>query len=188
MATIQRWLGSNGPRPMTCVAYRGSVDGRVHRFVAQLEIIVGNPFVLLPATVLDDLFVQAARNKSPIPVRGSINGQPYQQTLMKYDGAWRLYVNLKMLADSPRRIGEPITVEITFDPSDRTIAPHPKFTAALAANRQAREVFENLTPSKQKEIVRYIAALKTEQSVDRNVARATEFLLGNARFVGRDKP
>ena len=160
----------------------------MHRFEAELQIIVGNPYVAVPPAVLEDLFRQAGRSKGPIPVRGSINGRPYQQTLMRYDGAWRLYVNLIMLSNSPRRIGELLDVAVTFDPSDRTIEPHPKLLAALAESEQAQQVFESLSASKQKEIVRYIAGLKTEQSVDRNVARATAFLLGNGRFVGRDKP
>ena len=86
------------------------------------------------------------------------------------------------------RIGEEIEVEIEFDPSDRTIEPHPKFSKALLDNKEANDVFENLSPSKQKEIVRYISNLKTEKSVEKNVTRAINFLLGKERFVGRDKP
>lgn len=158
------------------------------RFNAQLEIIVGNPFVFIPQDILQDLFLQAGKNKGPIPVLGTINKKPYQQTLLKYSGHWRLYINMKMLKDSPRRIGEIIEVEIDFDPSDRTIKAHPKFSHALNKNGQAKNVFNSLSPSKQKEIVRYISNLKTEESVSRNVDRAINFLLGKGRFVGRDKP
>ncbi|MBX2874357.1 MAG: YdeI/OmpD-associated family protein [Saprospiraceae bacterium] len=160
----------------------------MHKFTATLEILVGNPFVFVPSPILDDVFQQAKKDKGAIPVRGTINGKPYQQTLVRYSGDWRLYINMKMLKDSPRRIGEVIEVEIEFDPSDRTIKPHPKFTKALEENEEATRVFEGLSPSRQKEIVRYISNLKTEESVDSNVIRAIEFLLGNGRFVGRDKP
>ncbi len=50
-------------------------------FVVELKIVDGNPFVLLPPTVLTDVFVAAGRSKGPIPVRGTINAKPYQQTL-----------------------------------------------------------------------------------------------------------
>ena len=160
----------------------------MHHFTAHLEIIVGNPFVFVPVTVLNQIFEVAKQRKGPIPVRGTINGKPYQQTLVRYAGDWRLYINMKMLHDSPRRIGESIEVAIEFDASDRTIAPHPKFTEALASNQAAKAVFDGLSPSKQKEIVRYIANLKTEASVERNVVRAVDFLLGKGRFVGRDRP
>jgi len=160
----------------------------MNKFNAKLEIIVGNPFVFIPYKILNKLFQQANKNKGPIPILGTINGKDYRQTLVKYSGDWRLYINMKMLKDSPKRIGEVIDVEIEYDPSDRTIKPHPKFVNALNSNKRANEVFENLSPSKQKEIIRYISNLKTEKSVDKNVTRAINFLLGKERFVGRDKP
>lgn len=160
----------------------------MEKFDAKLEIIVGNPFVFLPHDVLQAVFLQANRNKGFIPVRGTINGKPYQQTLLKYSGDWRLYINMQMLKNSPKRIGEILTVEIEFDPSDRSIEPHPSFTAALANNEDASKVFESLSPSRQKEIVRYIANLKTEKSIAKNVSRAINFLLGKESFVGRNHP
>lgn len=141
----------------------------MNRFTAILEIIVGNPFVYLPTEVLENIFQQAKKSRGPIPVKGAINGKPFQQTLVKYSGHWRLYINLVMLKNSPKRIGEEIEVDIEFDPGDRTIKPHPKWRKALMENKDANEVFENLSASKQKEIVRYISNLKTEKSVDRNV-------------------
>ena len=50
------------------------------------------------------------------------------------------------------------------------------------------ECFNQLRPSSRNEIIKYISYLKTEQSIDKNVAKAINFLLGKERFVGRDKP
>lgn len=160
----------------------------MHKFSAELEVIVGNPFVFVPIEILNAIFLQVKRDVGPIPVRGTINGKLYQQTLLKYCGEWRLYVNMKMLKNSPGRLGEVIEVEIEFDPSDRTIVPHPKLVQALSQNAEAATVFDNLSPSRQKEIVRYISKLKTAKSIDKNVARAINFLLGKDRFLGRDGP
>lgn len=160
----------------------------MEKFSAILEIIDGNPFVFLPVEILEKNFFQAGKNKGGIPVRGTINHQAFQQTLVKFRGDWRLYINMEMLKDSPRRIGETIELTLSFDPADRSIEPHPKLIAALNKNKKAKSVFESLSPSKQKEIVRYISFLKTEESIDRNVKRAIHFLLGKQRFVGRDKP
>ncbi len=185
-STAIRPVGTVGiwTRPSPRIAGVG-LDGAI---ALELGIIDGNPFVLLPPAVLDSLFEEAGRSKGPIPVCGTIDGRPYQQTLVKFSGAWRLYVNMKMLDDSPRRVGETIQVTVGFDPSDREIEPHPKLLAMLDANPAAGEVFNGLAPSRRKEIVRYIDALKTEQSIDRNVERALDFLLGRGRFVGRDRP
>ncbi len=45
-----------------------------------------------------------------------------------------------------------------------------------------------LSPSRKKEIVRYISRLKSAEALERNVARAIGFLLKKERFVGRDGP
>lgn len=158
------------------------------RFKAKLEIIGINPFVDVPARILAKIFLQAGKDKGPIPIRGTVNGEAYTQTLVKYQGSWRLYVNARMLSNSPQRIGETLTVTVVFDQADRTIEPHPKLLHALKHNKKAKAIFDGLRPSLQKEIVRYIASLKTEKSIEENVTKAIAFLLGKGRFVGRDNP
>lgn len=156
-------------------------------FSAPIEIIGVNPFVFLPDAVLQTLFNAAGKMKSPIPVKGFINDKPFIQNLMYYKGAWRLYINTTMLKNSPKRIGEVVMVSVAFDPDERTIPMHSKLQAALEQHTKAKAIFDSLTPSLQKEIVRYIHHLKSEDSVDWNVAKAIQFLLGEARFIGRDK-
>ena len=157
-------------------------------FKARLEIIGINPFVFVPETILEEIFRKAGRDKGAIPVCGTVNGKAYTQTLVKYKGDWRLYINTTMLPASPKRIGEVIAVEIDLDTKDRTLKPHPKLLQALEENRDARNVFNSLAPSKQKEIIRYIALLKTEESITKNVQKAIGFLMGKNRFIGRDRP
>ncbi|AEF85573.1 conserved hypothetical protein [Treponema primitia ZAS-2] len=159
-----------------------------HKFKAPIDLIGINPFVFLPENILTDLFKQAGKEKGPIPVKGTVNNNLYKQTLVKYRGYWRLYINTTMLKDSPNRIGEIIEVTISFDPVERTITPNPKFIKALEENSEAKTVFDGLSPSKKHEIIRYISFLKTEKSIDKNIDKAIDFLLGNGNFVGRDKP
>lgn len=160
----------------------------MHSFPGKIEIIGVNPFVFLPEEVLESLLEQAGQHKGKIPVTGTVNGVPYQQTLVKYAGAWRFYINMVMLKDSPRRIGETVEISIEYDASDRSIAVHPKLQQALAENPTAQAIFDSLPPSRRMEIVRYISRLKSEEAVDKNVARAIRFLHGEERFIGRDKP
>ena len=77
---------------------------------------------------------------------------------------------------------------VEYDLDDRTIEPHPKLTKALANHKDANKVFAKLSASRQKEIVRYISNLKTERSIEKNVRRAINFLLGQEPFVGRERP
>jgi len=160
----------------------------LHKFKAKLEIIGINPFVFVPDVILNELFGQVGKDKGPIPISGSVNGEKYIQTLVKYRGEWRLYVNTTMLKNSPDRIGEMLEVTVAFDPSERTVEPHPELLKALKENPEAKKVFDALSTSRRREIIKYISFLKTEKSIERNVARAIGFLLGKERFMGRDRP
>ena len=158
------------------------------KFKAKLEIIGINPFVFVPGKILQSLFKEAGRDKGPIRIKGTVNDVTYKQTLVKYSGKWRLYINTVMLPHSPKRIGEIITVTIAFDTESREVEAPPKFTAALSKNKAAQKTFNALPPSRKNEIVRYLANLKSDEALEKNIKRALGFLTGKERFVGRDKP
>ena len=158
------------------------------KFRAKIEIIGVNPFVFLPERVLYKVFMQAGKSKGKIPVRMKIDGHEFTQTLIKWSGAWRLYLNTPMRKAAKKDVGDVANFEIAYDPLERIVPMHPEFEKALLENKEAKKVFEGLRPSLQLEINRYLSYLKTEASVDRNVTKAIQFLLGNGRFVARDKP
>ena len=158
------------------------------KFKARIEIIGVNPFVFLPERVLQEVFRQAGKSRGKIPVRMKIDGHLFPQTLIRWSGAWRLYLNTPMRKAAKKEVGDVADFEIAYDPTERIFPMHPKFEKALRENKDAKKVFDSLRPSLQLEINRYLGSLKTESSVDRNVIRAIQFLLGNGRFVARDKP
>lgn len=158
------------------------------KFSAKIEIIGVNPFVYLPNRVLKFVFEQAKKDKGKIPVRIKIDGHEFIQTLIKYSGHWRLYLNTPMRQAAKKDVGDTAKFEIAYDSVKRVIPPHPKLTKALKENPNAKKIFDRLSPSLKLEIVRYISFLKTEESINRNVTRAIRFLLGKERFIGRDKP
>lgn len=158
------------------------------KFTATLEIIGVNPFVYVPEHILTEIFRQAGKNKGTIPIKGFVNDKPYTQTLVRYAGAWRLYINTIMLKDSPKRVGERIEISAEYDPKDRTLPMPESLQTALKSNPEAETVFKALSPSRQQEIIRYITRLKSEESVQRNIEKALRFLRGEERFVGREKP
>ena len=160
----------------------------MHKFLAEIEIIGVNPFVFVPDDILREIFSQVGRERGPIPVQGTVNGKTYRQTLVRYSGDWRLYINTTMLKNSPKKIGETIEVTIDFDRASRAIEPPQSFVRALAANEAAKTTFDLLAASKKLEIVRYLANLKTEEALEKNVVRAVRFLVGQGRFAGREKP
>lgn len=159
-----------------------------NKFSAEIQIIGVNPFVFLPDTVLNSIFREANKDKRKIPVKIKIEEHEFIQTLIKYSGHWRLYLNTPMRKMAKKEVGDIANFEIAFDPEERVIPMHPKLILALNENPDAQRIFDSLRPSLQLEIVRYISFLKTEESIDKNVLRAVNFLLEKERFIGRDKP
>jgi len=157
-------------------------------FSAKIQIIGINPFVFLPEKILEAIFEQAGKDKGKIAVRIKIDGHDFIQTLIKYSGHWRLYLNTPMRKVAGKEVGDFADFEVAYDPVKRLIPMHAKFQKALENNKDAEEVFYTLTPSLQLEITRYISNLKAEEAVDRNILKAINFLLGKERFVGRDRP
>ena len=158
----------------------------MNSFSAKIFKIGINPYVLLPATILKEIFKQAGKNKGPIPVCGTINENKFTQTLVKYSGKWRLYLNTPMRKSAGIDVGDIANIEISFDPGDRTTPMHPKLKSALEKNKKALAEFNNQVPSRKKEILRYINSLKTEESLERNIKRAIGFLTGKDKFIGRN--
>jgi methyl coenzyme M reductase gamma subunit len=138
--------------------------------------------------MLKQLFVQANRDKGPIPVKVKLNGYSFKQTLVKYAGKWRLYLNTPMRKATRLEVGDSAKVSVEFDPGERKLTIHPKLETALSKNKSAKEIFDSLPPSRRKEIIRYIGLLKSDEAVDKNVQRALWFLNGKHRFIGRDHP
>ena len=93
-------------------------------FTAELKIIGVNPYVDVPEDILQKIFMAAKKDKGFIPVSGKVNNVPYRQTLVRFKGEWRLYINTSMLSRSPKRIGEVLKLSDAYDPADRSIALH----------------------------------------------------------------
>lgn len=158
------------------------------KFKAKIEIIGINPFVFLPENVLKQLFKQANKDKGKIPVNMKIDGHSFTQTLVKHSGHWRLYLNTPMRRAAGKEVGDTARFGISYNDKVKVIPLHPKLLKALKRDKAAKKIFDSLSPSRRLEIVRYISFLKTEESINRNVDKAINFLKGKTRFVGRREP
>jgi uncharacterized protein YdeI (YjbR/CyaY-like superfamily) len=137
-----------------------------------------NPVVDPPEDVLRYLFERAGRSKGPIAVRGTINGAPFVQTLVKYKGAWRLYINGIMLKAAAATVGDLARITIDID-TDPPVEQMPRQLAdALSRQPSAAAEFDKLTPSRKKEILRYLNSLKSDAAIARNIEKVIKQLLG----------
>ncbi|HEX8966063.1 MAG TPA: YdeI/OmpD-associated family protein [Patescibacteria group bacterium] len=147
-------------------------------FSEKIEIVGVNLYVLLPENILLALFKEFGKNKGPIPIKGTINGKDFIQTLVKYKGIWRLYVNSIMLKGTKLKVGDMVEFAIAIDRSSREIPMPIKFKQALEKNKKAFEAFKKFPPSRQKEINRYLGFIKSEETLHKNIDRIVRYLAG----------
>jgi len=79
-------------------------------------------------------------------------------------------------AEAGVEIGEEIEVTISPDTEERVIEIPPALAEALDADPAVRAAFENLPPSKRKEIARQIAEAKTEETRTRRLEKIIDAL------------
>jgi hypothetical protein len=149
-----------------------------------------NPYLPISAA-------RAARLKpgwrKPMPVRVRINGKPragWRINMMpRGDGGFYLYLHGQIRKASATQVGDRVTAEVWFDAKYRGGPAHPmpaSFKAALSRAPQAKRAWASLIPSRQKEILRYLAALKSPEAQARNIERALKVLSGEpSRFMAR---
>jgi uncharacterized protein YdeI (YjbR/CyaY-like superfamily) len=69
-------------------------------------------------------------------------------------------------------------VRIEYDPEPRSEPMNPVLAQALVRNKAAKAAFHALTPSRRKEILRYLNHLKSEAAVARTVEKVLRQLTG----------
>ena len=160
------------------------------RFRGVIKIKGVNPYV----RVAPETATRLKKNwRKSLPVLVRINGQPREPWRINMmpvgDGSFYLYLHESVRKASRTRVGDRVTVELRFDRSYRGGPAHSMpgwFSAALAKNARAKQAWKALTPSRQKEILRYFAALKSPEARARNLRRAIAVLSGSeAHFMAR---
>lgn len=150
-----------------------------------------NPFVLVSATRADAL---RPGWRKPLPVLLRLNGKPdiaWKTNMMPAgDGSFYLYLNGPMRQQAEVSVGDQVLVEIAYDASYRNGPQHPMpalLRKALKENPAAWNNWVALIPSRQKEVLRYFAQLKSPEARERNVRTALQVLSGQSgRFMAID--
>lgn len=160
------------------------------RFRAPIEINGINPYVRVSPEQAAHLQPNWRR---PMPVRIQVNGRPdipWRINMMPIgDGSFFLYLHGQVRKESGTSVGDIVSVTIEFDdeykggPADPML---PLFGDQLRRNPAAQRGWDDLPPSRKKEILRYLCRLKSHEAQQRNVRRAVHVLAGGkARFMGR---
>ena len=132
-----------------------------------------NPCVDVPEKITTKL--EARRGY--IPILGKINGHPFQQHMVPVkNGPYRLYVNGPMMKGANIDVGMSAKFEIE---QDDLIPKKPVMPVALKSSLKTANLiadFKSLIPSRQKEIIKYISYLKTEEARERNIEKVVRML------------
>jgi len=159
-------------------------------FRATIRITGVNPYVHVSA-------VRAASIRKgwrkPMPVLVRLNGhpakEPWRINMMPMgNGAFYLYLHGSVRKASGTKVGDRVSVVVQFDAGYRAgpMLMPAWFRAPLAKNAAAKAAWQALTPSRQKEVVRYLAQLKSPEARARNLERALRVLSGaKERFMAR---
>ncbi len=159
-------------------------------FQSIIQIYNGNPYVLISAERAKKL---KESWKKPMPVLVQINAQPktpWRINMMPIgDGSFYLYLHGSVRKASNTKVGDTVKVKVSFDESYRAGPAHAMpswFSVPLSKNTRAKYAWNNLIPSRQKEILRYFSWLKSKEAQDRNVTKALHVLSGKpGRFMAR---
>ena len=145
-----------------------------HKFTAKIYKVGINPCVKVPHIIT----LKMQPSKGYIPVKGKIESHPFLQTLcpIKND-AYRLYVNGPMLKGANVKLGDTVTfaIEQDFTPHEKSY-PMPRALRNKLNEHKLLRAFKKLTPSRRKEILRYLNYLKTQESLNRNIEKVIDQL------------
>jgi hypothetical protein len=110
------------------------------------------------------------------PVRGTVNGLPFQSRLMVYGGVTWLGLRNELRSEAGLTDGDSVDVEIERDDTPREVEVPPELRSALASDDVAAGVYESLSFTHRREYAEWIAGAKKEETRTRRVAKALEML------------
>jgi len=147
--------------------------GAPQQFSAIIYKLGINPCVDVPKSIS-----QAFGKRGYIPVKGSLNGHSIRATLVpRGEGQHRLFINTEMRKQASVDVGDRVQLVLQIDADPRVVAMPDDFARALQKNSQAKEAFERIPPSQQKEMLTYLYLIKNPETLRRNIDKVIARLL-----------
>ena len=125
----------------------------------------------VPASAVEAL----GAGKRP-PVRVTLNGYSYRNTVAVMGGVYMIGVSNEHRAASGLAAGDEVDVELVLDTEPRTVELPPDFAAALDAEPAARATFDKLSNSNKGWHVSSIEGAKSEETRQRRIEKSVATL------------
>jgi hypothetical protein len=123
--------------------------------------------------VPEEIVAQLGASKRP-PVRVTLNGYTYRNTVAVVGGAFMISVSKDVRAKSGVKGGDELDVELELDTEPRAITEAADFAAALEADPAARQFFDRLPHSKKSWHVYQIDAAKSPETRQRRIEKSVQ--------------
>jgi hypothetical protein len=114
--------------------------------------------------------------KGQVPVRATINGFTFRNSLMPRAGVHILGVGKDILASAAASPGDTVHVELALDDAPRTVTLPADLEAALAQSPSTSQLFTALSYSHKKEYVEWIESAKKPETRLKRIEKAIELL------------
>lgn len=119
----------------------------------------------------DEVVVALGKGKRP-PVRITINGYSYRNTVAVMGGVFMVGVSAEHRAAAGLAAGDEVDVDIELDTAPRELAVPEDFATALDADPEARRTFDALSYSNRSWHVLSIEGAKTAETRQRRIEKS----------------
>jgi hypothetical protein len=131
--------------------------------------------------VPDEIVLALGAGRRP-PVRITINGYTYRNTIAVYGDEYMVGVSAEHRAGAGVQAGDELDVDIELDTAPREVSVPDDLGAALDADAAARRTFDGLSYSNRNYIVTQVEGAKSEETRRRRIEKSIEALhAGRAR-------
>src|SRR3954452_20887797 len=123
----------------------------------------------------DDVVEALGKGKRP-PVRVTINGYTYRNTVAVMGGEYMVGVSAEHRAGAGVKGGDTVDVDIELDTQPREVSVPPDLAAALDAEPAARRTFDGLSYSNRSWHALSVEGAKSDDTRQRRIAKSVEAL------------
>lgn len=147
---------------------------REHRFRASIKSTHdggGGAFVEVPFDV------EKAFGKKRVPIRATIDGEPYRGSLVRMGGDCHMLLVRKAIREKiGKQAGDNVAVTLREDTAPRTVKVPSDVSRALRTKPAAHEFFQNLSFTHKREYIEWISGAKQAETRERRLARMLDLL------------
>ncbi len=129
------------------------------------------------AVILDeDQAAAVGEGAKRFPVLATVNGYTWRTSVARMGGEFLLGLNREVREGAGVAAGDEADVTIGLDTAPREVEVPAELAAALAADPQARESFEQLAFTHRKEYARWVAEAKQQETRQRRAGQAVTMI------------